>query len=199
MSVPTAARRYRPCRTCRPHSPPPWSTSGCAAAWPTPWCARARARRPWPWRWPPIPAMAVHVRLDERSAGFTALGIGRATGRPALVRHHQRHGGGRAPRRGGRGRPRPGCPLIACTADRPPELRDVGAPQTIDQTHLFGRSVRWFCRSRGGRPGHPVVVAVPGRPVGGRGRRRARPDPVRSTSTCPSGSRCSAIRPPAAG
>jgi 2-succinyl-5-enolpyruvyl-6-hydroxy-3-cyclohexene-1-carboxylate synthase len=33
---------------------------------------------------------------------------------------------------------------LVVTADRPPELRDVGAPQTIDQTHLFSRSVRWF-------------------------------------------------------
>ena len=37
-----------------------------------------------------------------------------------------------------------GCvPLLVCTADRPPELRDVGAPQTIDQTHLYGRATRW--------------------------------------------------------
>jgi 2-succinyl-5-enolpyruvyl-6-hydroxy-3-cyclohexene-1-carboxylate synthase len=35
-------------------------------------------------------------------------------------------------------------PMIVCTADRPPELRDVAAPQTIDQTHLFGSAVRWF-------------------------------------------------------
>jgi 2-succinyl-5-enolpyruvyl-6-hydroxy-3-cyclohexene-1-carboxylate synthase len=34
--------------------------------------------------------------------------------------------------------------MIVCTADRPPELRDVGAPQTIDQTQLFGTAVRWF-------------------------------------------------------
>ena len=36
-----------------------------------------------------------------------------------------------------------GAPLIAITADRPSELRDVGAPQTIDQQGLFGRSVKW--------------------------------------------------------
>jgi 2-succinyl-5-enolpyruvyl-6-hydroxy-3-cyclohexene-1-carboxylate synthase len=35
-------------------------------------------------------------------------------------------------------------PIIVCTADRPPELRDVGAAQTIDQTNLFGSATRWF-------------------------------------------------------
>src|SRR5690606_4472130 len=35
-------------------------------------------------------------------------------------------------------------PMIVATADRPPELRGVGAPQTIDQLALYGRSVRWF-------------------------------------------------------
>ena len=35
-------------------------------------------------------------------------------------------------------------PLIVATADRPPELRGIGSPQTIDQLHLYGRSVRWF-------------------------------------------------------
>ena len=34
--------------------------------------------------------------------------------------------------------------MLVCTADRPPELLDVGAPQAIDQTHLYGRAVRWF-------------------------------------------------------
>jgi 2-succinyl-5-enolpyruvyl-6-hydroxy-3-cyclohexene-1-carboxylate synthase len=90
------------------------------------------------------PGIAVHVRLDERSAGFTALGIGLATGVPAVVvttsgtaaaeLHPAMVEADLA-----------GVPIIACTADRPPELRDVGAPQTIDQDHLFGRSVRWFC------------------------------------------------------
>ena len=61
-------------------------------------------------------------------------------------------------------------PLIVCTADRPPELRDVGAPQTIDQTHLFGGSVRWFCDPGVADPAARGHVAVPRRPLGGRGR-----------------------------
>ena len=34
--------------------------------------------------------------------------------------------------------------MIVCTADRPPELSDVGATQTIDQTKIYGDAVRWF-------------------------------------------------------
>jgi 2-succinyl-5-enolpyruvyl-6-hydroxy-3-cyclohexene-1-carboxylate synthase len=89
------------------------------------------------------PRLGIHVRLDERSAGFTALGIGLATGTPAVVvvtsgtaaaeLHAAVVEADLA-----------GVPMLVCTADRPPESRDVGAPQTIDQTHLYGRSVRWF-------------------------------------------------------
>jgi 2-succinyl-5-enolpyruvyl-6-hydroxy-3-cyclohexene-1-carboxylate synthase len=87
--------------------------------------------------------LRVHVHHDERAAGFMALGLGLATGRPALilttsgtaavelhpsiVEAHQAK-----------------VPMLALTADRPAELRDVGAPQAVDQQHLYGSSVRWF-------------------------------------------------------
>jgi 2-succinyl-5-enolpyruvyl-6-hydroxy-3-cyclohexene-1-carboxylate synthase len=88
------------------------------------------------------PRLELHVRLDERSAGFTALGIGMATGRPAVVvvtsgtAAAELHA---AVVEADLAR----VPLLVCTADRPPELRDVGAPQTIDQTGLYGRATRW--------------------------------------------------------
>lgn len=85
----------------------------------------------------------VHVHHDERSAAFTALGLGLATGRPAVVlttsgtatvELHPAVVEAHLAR----------VPLIACTADRPPELHHVGAPQTVDQTRLYGQAVRWF-------------------------------------------------------
>jgi 2-succinyl-5-enolpyruvyl-6-hydroxy-3-cyclohexene-1-carboxylate synthase len=82
--------------------------------------------------------------IDERDSGFFALGLARATGRPALVtctsgtaaanllpaviEAHEA-----------------GLPMIVLTADRPPELRDVGAGQAIDQIKLYGGAVKWFC------------------------------------------------------
>jgi 2-succinyl-5-enolpyruvyl-6-hydroxy-3-cyclohexene-1-carboxylate synthase len=128
------------------------------------------------------------VVLDERSAAFLALGLGKATGRPAVVlctsgsaaAHihpaviEADHGD---------------VPLLVCTADRPPELRDSGAGQTIEQSHLYGRSVRWFCD-----PGPPedrpdagpfwrtvaarsVAATVSGRSSGGPGSQNHRTDP----------------------
>jgi 2-succinyl-5-enolpyruvyl-6-hydroxy-3-cyclohexene-1-carboxylate synthase len=87
--------------------------------------------------------LTLHVRLDERSAAFTALGIGMATGRPAVVLTTSGTAAAElhaAVVEADLAR----VPLIACTADRPPDLRDVGAPQTIDQARLFGSSPRWF-------------------------------------------------------
>jgi 2-succinyl-5-enolpyruvyl-6-hydroxy-3-cyclohexene-1-carboxylate synthase len=86
--------------------------------------------------------LRLHVLLDERAAGFFALGLARASGMPAPVvttsgtasvelhpavveAYHA------------------GVPMVVVTADRPPELHGWGSPQTIDQVGLFGRAVRW--------------------------------------------------------
>jgi len=86
--------------------------------------------------------LVVHVVHDERVAGFVALGIGlddvpavllctsgtaAANFHPAVVEAGSSD-----------------VPMIIATADRPPELRGIGSPQTIDQLELYGRSVRWF-------------------------------------------------------
>ncbi|MFP5320331.1 MAG: 2-succinyl-5-enolpyruvyl-6-hydroxy-3-cyclohexene-1-carboxylic-acid synthase, partial [Acidimicrobiia bacterium] len=87
--------------------------------------------------------VAVHVHHDERSGSFLALGLAQVTGRPvavlvtsgtAVVQLHAAVVEADLA----------GVPLLVCTADRPPELRHVAAPQTVDQDHLFGRSTRWY-------------------------------------------------------
>ena len=102
------------------------------------------------------PRLQTWVHVDERSAGYFALGQARHSGipsclvctsgtaaanyLPAVVEAH--HGG---------------IPLIICTADRPPELRGWGAAQTIDQVKIYGTATRWAfdlageCNPRWGR------------------------------------------------
>ena len=97
---------------------------------------------------PLVAAVARHERAqatlhyDERASAFAALGYGRATGRPAgwittsgtavanglpaAVEAHT-----------------DGVPILLLTADRPPEKRDTGANQTIDQPGIFGKYTRW--------------------------------------------------------
>jgi 2-succinyl-5-enolpyruvyl-6-hydroxy-3-cyclohexene-1-carboxylate synthase len=87
--------------------------------------------------------LQLHVRLDERSAGFFALGRALVTSRPVVM----------VTTSGTAATELHACvaeadlafvPLIVVTADRPPELHGVGAPQTIDQAHLYGTMVRRF-------------------------------------------------------
>jgi 2-succinyl-5-enolpyruvyl-6-hydroxy-3-cyclohexene-1-carboxylate synthase len=88
--------------------------------------------------------LRLSVRIDERSAAFTALGLAKASRTPvaavctsgtaaahfhaAVIEADEA-----------------GVPLLVLTADRPPELRGTGANQTIDQLKLYGSAVRWFC------------------------------------------------------
>lgn len=89
------------------------------------------------------PAIRLHVRIDERSAGFLALGLAKASGTPvpvvctsgtAAANFHP------AVLEAAHSK----VSLVVLTADRPPELRGTGANQTIDQAKLYGDAVRLF-------------------------------------------------------
>jgi 2-succinyl-5-enolpyruvyl-6-hydroxy-3-cyclohexene-1-carboxylate synthase len=89
------------------------------------------------------PRLRVEVHQDERSAAFIALGLGMASGRPAAVLTTS----GTATANlfpAVAEAAEAVVPLLVLTADRPPELHGVGAPQTIDQQELFGNHVRHF-------------------------------------------------------
>lgn len=89
------------------------------------------------------PALHIWMHVDERSAAFFGLGMAKRLGlpvallctsgtaaanfMPAIVEANLSH-----------------VPLLVMTADRPPELRDCGAPQAIDQHRLYGTHVKWF-------------------------------------------------------
>jgi 2-succinyl-5-enolpyruvyl-6-hydroxy-3-cyclohexene-1-carboxylate synthase len=89
------------------------------------------------------PQILSYSHIDERCAGFFALGLAKASGRPvaiactsgtaaaelspAVIEAHEAR-----------------VPLLVLTADRPAELRDAGAGQTIDQLKLYGTAAKWF-------------------------------------------------------
>lgn len=89
------------------------------------------------------PRLQLHSVIDERAASFFALGQARVTGRPSVLLCTSGSAGAHyfpAVIEANAS----GLPLIALTADRPTELMDCGAAQTIDQTKLFGDHVRRF-------------------------------------------------------
>ena len=93
--------------------------------------------------------LKLHIRIDERSAAYFALGLAKASGRPVpivctsgtavanyhpavLEAHHSN------------------VPLLVLTADRPAILRRTGANQTTEQARIFGNAVRYFADVSGG-------------------------------------------------
>jgi 2-succinyl-5-enolpyruvyl-6-hydroxy-3-cyclohexene-1-carboxylate synthase len=89
------------------------------------------------------PRIRCWSHLDERCAGFFALGAAKATGSPVAVACTSGSAAANlAPAVIEAFQAR--VPLIVLTTDRPPELRDVGAGQTIDQLKLYGDAAKWF-------------------------------------------------------
>src|ERR1044072_1614551 len=121
----------------------------------------------------------VTVIVDERCAAFFALGAAQPSGGPVVMLctsgptasnlHPSTCEADES-----------AVPLIALTADRPPELRGIGAGQTIDQVKLYGSSVRWFCEVGthvADEAGRPPSRATPCRALAA-ARGEPRPGPV---------------------
>src|SRR5438132_11632164 len=90
------------------------------------------------------PRIEAHSVIDERSAGYVALGIAKASGRPVAVTCTSGTAAANLMPAVVEAR-EASVPLLLLTADRPPELRDTGAGQSIDQLKLYGAAVKWFC------------------------------------------------------
>jgi 2-succinyl-5-enolpyruvyl-6-hydroxy-3-cyclohexene-1-carboxylate synthase len=99
----------------------------------------------------------IHIRIDERTAAFFALGMIKATGRPvpvvctsgtAVANYHpavlEAH--------------HTNAPLLVLTADRPAMLRKTGANQTTEQARIFGKAVRYFADIDG--PVYPMELPL---------------------------------------
>jgi 2-succinyl-5-enolpyruvyl-6-hydroxy-3-cyclohexene-1-carboxylate synthase len=89
------------------------------------------------------PGLPTWSHVDERVAGFFAVGVAKQAGRPAAAACTSGTAAAHylpavIEAREAR------VPLVVLTADRPPELREVGAGQTIDQLKLYGAAVKWF-------------------------------------------------------
>jgi 2-succinyl-5-enolpyruvyl-6-hydroxy-3-cyclohexene-1-carboxylate synthase len=95
--------------------------------------------------------------IDERSAGFVALGIAKASGRPVAVTCTSGTAAANLMPAVVEAR-EASVPLLVLTADRPPELRDTGAGQAIDQLKLYGSAVKWFCEVGNHKPGRDAAI-----------------------------------------
>jgi 2-succinyl-5-enolpyruvyl-6-hydroxy-3-cyclohexene-1-carboxylate synthase len=89
------------------------------------------------------PRLRCYSHVDERCAGFFALGMAKASGLPVAVACTSGTAAAELMPAAIEAR-EARVPLLLLTADRPPELRDVGAGQAIDQLKLFGGAAKWF-------------------------------------------------------